>query len=83
MKLVTVEWHDARKFSSSYGYTIEECLEFKLASIRSTGYLLRQDDEVVLLTSEERLHTDRFDELTLIPTSQVTSIKVIRVRNPK
>lgn len=83
MKLVVVEWKDARKFSSSFGYTMEECLEFKLAFIRSTGYLLREDDEVILLATEERLHTNRFDELTLIPASEVISIKVLRTRNIK
>lgn len=83
VSLVVVKWSDAREFSSSYGYTLEECLEFKLAMNETIGYLLEETEDVVRLASERRGGGERFSDVNIIPTSQVTSIKKIRIRESK
>lgn len=81
--IVVVEWRDARAYASSYGYSIKECLEFKLSVNETAGYLLKEDDDAVYLASERRDEGERFSDLTIIPTSQVISIRRLFLNSVK
>lgn len=88
LSLMIVKWRDARSFATSIGYTREECLDFSLVVIETVGYLIKEDEEVVRIASERRSKDEfqsdvRFGDVTIIPTSQVISIKRVRIREPK
>ena len=89
--LVIVKWNDAKQYSSSIGYTIEDCLGMGLLEIETVGFLLEETEEVVRVASERRdvftekhpPSNNRYGEVIVIPASQVVSIRKVRIREPK
>ncbi len=84
LTLVIVRWKDARQFTTSTGYTEEECLDLELAEIETVGYLIEEGD-IVRVASERRssdkFSSAKFGDVTIIPTSQVISIRKVRIRS--
>ena len=72
IKMVLVEWRDARFFSGTYN---EETIKsHKMAIFNSLGYLIAKDKTTTVLAAEYN-NEQEYRDITLIPTGSIISIK--------
>lgn len=76
MKMVLVEWRDARFFP---GTSDEEAIKrYEMAIFNSLGYLIAKDKTTTILAAEYN-NEQEYRDITLIPTGSIISIKKLSV----
>jgi hypothetical protein len=72
IKMVLVEWRDARFFPGTYDEKTVK--NHKMALFNSLGYLIAKDKITTVLAAELN-NENEYRDITLIPTGSIISIK--------
>ena len=72
MKMIRIEWHDARFYPGTY--TEDACKKHKMCLFKSLGYLITENDTTTIIAGE-RNDEGEYRDITLIPTGSIVTMR--------
>ena len=77
IKMVLVEWHDARFYPGTYSE--EDSIKHNMCLFKSLGYMISKDHITTRIAAEQN-DDGEYRDITLIPTGSIISIKKLFLR---
>ncbi len=72
VKMVLVEWHDARFYQGTYSE--EDSIKHNMCLFKSLGYMISKDRITTRIAAEQN-DNGEYRDITLIPTGSIVSVK--------